>query len=245
VNSDTWGFALDVWCNFLKQDVTLVSSPRIMGFFATNYLRPQYFELQWYRVYDLLEILARCYPFSISPNKVTKRDFAEAVNRRLEEERSAFRLVGDIIAPITSSEQREAIAKATSTSPLPVNRHLTKALALLSDKKSPDYANSMKESISAVEAVCKIIADDENADLTSALRIVEKRVPLHGALKNALKSLYGYSSSDAGIRHASVKESEVDLQMAVFFMTVCSAFINYLVAESTKSGIELRLHSLE
>jgi hypothetical protein len=240
VNVDTWGFAVDLWCSFLKQNSRLMEGPYAMQSYAVLYLEPLYLKLPWYRVYDLLETIAQGYPFAVSPNKVSKGAFLDAVNSSLQEERSAFRLIGDIVAPIISEEQRGAVAMAISIPPLPVQRHLKKALALLSEKKSPDYANSMKESISAVEAICKIIASDENADLTAALREVDKRLPLHGALKNALNSLYGYSSSEAGIRHASVKDSDVDLQMAIFFLTVCSAFINYLVAEAAMAGIELR-----
>lgn len=44
------------------------------------------------------------------------------------------------------------------------NIHLTKALSLLSDRNKPDYRNSIKESISAVEATCKSLTGISTLD---------------------------------------------------------------------------------
>jgi len=42
---------------------------------------------------------------------------------------------------------------------------LSRALELLSDRKQPDYRNSIKESISAVEATCQVFASKSRATL--------------------------------------------------------------------------------
>ena len=47
--------------------------------------------------------------------------------------------------------------------------HLEKALILISNRESPDYANSIKESISAVEAICSEILGKSDT-LGSALK---------------------------------------------------------------------------
>ena len=51
----------------------------------------------------------------------------------------------------------------------------------LADRKQPDYRNSIKESISAVEAICALITGQERADLNTALRALAQRASLHGA----------------------------------------------------------------
>ena len=64
-------------------------------------------------------------------------------------------------------------------------------------------------------------------------------MPIHGALKEAFDHLYGYTSSEEGIRHGSIKESEVDFDIAKFMLVSCSAFVNYLVSRASKAGIKL------
>jgi hypothetical protein len=109
---------------------------------------------------------------------------------------------------------------------------------LFSDRKSPDYRNSVKESISAVEAICKIITGDEKATLGQALKKLEdKGLHLHAALRNAFSSLYGYTNDAEGIRHALLEEPTLDFDDAKFMLVSCSAFVNYLAAEAAKAGI--------
>lgn len=57
----------------------------------------------------------------------------------------------------------------------------------------------------------------------------EGKVKLHPALKGAFDKLYGYTSSNSGIRHALVDDSiPVCSEDARFMLISCSAFINYL-----------------
>ena len=120
-----------------------------------------------------------------------------------------------------------------------VNIHLATVLELLSDRKSPDYRNSIKESISAVETLCKLITGNASATLGNALDLIERegKVKIHPALKQAFDKLYGYASSADGIRHGMLKESDLLFEDAKFFLVACSGFVNYLLAKSAKLGI--------
>jgi hypothetical protein len=120
----------------------------------------------------------------------------------------------------------------------PVNAHLKKALDLLSDRKKPDYRNSIKESISAVEAICNLITSNTKATLGQALKEIEEKAKLHSALKKAFNSLYGYTSDAEGIRHALLDESSLDFEDAKFMLVSCSGFINYLKVKASKTGIK-------
>ncbi|MCR4321721.1 MAG: hypothetical protein NUV74_15460 [Candidatus Brocadiaceae bacterium] len=120
----------------------------------------------------------------------------------------------------------------------PVLYHLKSALDLFADRKSPDYRNSIKESISAVEAICNLIAKDTKTTLGQALKEIEKKMTLHPALKKAFDSLYGYTSNAEGIRHALLDEPTLDFEDAKFMLVSCSGFINYLLAKSSKAGIK-------
>jgi len=153
---------------------------------------------------------------------------------------SAYRFVGGEITQITSEEQIAEIDEALKApEPLwPVTNHLKTALHLLADKKSPDYRNSIKESISTVEAISKLITGNPKAKLGQALKEIEDKVGLHPALKSGFNSLYGYTSNAEGIRHALLDESDLNFEDAKFMLVSCSAFANYLTSKSSKAGIK-------
>ena len=111
-------------------------------------------------------------------------------------------------------------------------QHLNQSLTLLSDRQNPDYRNSIKESISAVESICKIITQDDKATLGKALKIIEDKHGLHAALKGSLSQLYGYTSDADGIRHAMSGESNLSYIDAKFMLVACTNFINYLIEKA-------------
>lgn len=119
----------------------------------------------------------------------------------------------------------------------PVATHIKTALNLLSDREAPDYRNSVKESILAVEAVCQLITSDRGATLGKALKKIENDIcPLHPAFKSAFEKLYGYTSDADGIRHALLEESRLGFEDAKFMLVACSGFTNFLVSKFIKIG---------
>ena len=162
-------------------------------------------------------------------------------NSFLERELSAYRFIGGKITQITSEEEISEIEEVLEISkPLKaVNTHLKRALDLFTDKKSPDYRNSIKESISAVEAFCNLITKSNKATLGKALKKIENKVSLHSALKSAFNNLYGYTSDADGIRHALLDEPNLDFEDAKFMLVSCSTFINYLAIKASKAGIKI------
>jgi hypothetical protein len=192
-------------------------------------VRERYMESGWCAVYDFLEFVAS---YSGSGEDYNSR-FIAKVNATLETQLSAYRFVGTTLAPITSEEEILAIEQAMSHGNQfkPAVAHLETALARLADRASPDYRNSIKESISAVEAVCQILAGDPKATLGQAL----KKIGIHPALEKGFSSIYGYTSDADGIRHALSEESTVDADDAKFFLVSCSAFVNYLIAKSAEN----------
>jgi hypothetical protein len=197
-----------------------------------------FFKCKWYEVYDFVEFVAQNYP---DERREGNKQFMEACNSILERELSAYRFVGDKITQITSEEEISEIEEALRI-PEPlrnVKTHIKTALDLLVDRKSPDYRNSIKESISAVEAISELIAKNPKATLRQALKEIENKVGLHPALKNAFSSLYGYTSSADGIRHALLGEPNLTFVDAKFMLVSCSAFVNYLVAKASQAKIKL------
>ncbi|HKQ88724.1 MAG TPA: hypothetical protein VJS43_18355, partial [Candidatus Acidoferrales bacterium] len=84
--------------------------------------------------------------------------------------------------------------------------------------------------ISAVEAACRIVAEDPKATLGKALSKLETQgLAIHKAQKDAFNKLYGYTSDADGIRHALLDEPKLTYGDAQFMLITCSAFVNYLI----------------
>lgn len=198
---------------------------------AVARLKEYFFGAEWFLVYDLTEEIVH----------IWKNDFLpDLLNSALEREVAGYRIVVDKIVPISSEEELVAVEEAlrVATPLKPVHTHLTAALDHLADRTNPDYRNSIKESISAVEALCRLLAGG-NATLGQALNEIEKAGALHGALKSAFSSLYGYTSDASGIRHALLEESVLDLEDAKFMLVACSGFINYMAVKAAKLDLGL------
>lgn len=190
-------------------------------------LRQYFFEAKWYQIYDFVEFI------SIHGPDGYRSDFISQCNFYLEKENSGYRFVDGKIIEITSSEEINEIEKAIeeSTPYYGVKQHLKTAITLLSDRENPDYRNSIKESISAVEALCKKVTGDEKATLGRAVKKLDEKSSIHSSLKKAFSSLYGYTSDADGIRHALMKESNLTNNDARFMLISCSAFINYVISQ--------------
>lgn len=186
-------------------------------------LRDYFFKAKWYEVYDFIEFIANCGPDG------QREKFTRVCNYHLERENSAYRFVNGRITEITSQEEIDEVESAiANASPYAgVKAHLTAALAHLSSRTNPDYRNSIKESISAVESLAKKLTQDDSGTLGSILNTLEKSKKLHPALRKAFSSLYGYTSDANGIRHALLEESDLTKADARFMLVCCSAFINY------------------
>jgi hypothetical protein len=199
-------------------------------------VRKYFFECRWYFVYDFIKFAAQNYP-----NESQTKMFVSYCNDILKRELSGYRFIGTKIVPITSEEEITEIEEALKPTETfrPAAIHLETALDFLSDRESPDYRNSIKESISAVESICRLIAGDDKAKLSQALRVIKDKIGLHRALEKAFDSLYGYTSDEDGIRHALLDEPDLDFEDARFMLVSCAAFINYLKSKSSKAGIKL------
>lgn len=161
-----------------------------------------------------------------------KRDLAEAFVRA----RAAYRIFDDkYIAAIGTEEQaaafERAIADAEAKNATAVRKQLIASGVAL---RNSDWAGSVRESIHAVEAIAVRLAPGTDT-LGAALKVLEQRGHLHGSLKAAFSSLYGYSSDEEGVRHALVfgNEAQVDEEDALFMLGACASFVSYLLARGT------------
>ena len=224
-----------IWFSFFKEPLDQIP-------YSTNHvasqLRDRFFSWDHLEVYDFMDFVA-----SVKQTGFQKKEFTETCNFILKRELSGYRFVNGQLAPITSETEISEVEKAISSSAMSslkgVNIHLQAALDMLADKKSPDYRNSIKESILAIESICQVITGDAKSELGKALKVLKDKVQIHGALEQAFSKMYGYTSDGDGIRHAMLEESQLDQEDALFMLVACSAFVNYLIAKANKNNLTL------
>nr|WP_281241588.1 hypothetical protein [Sporomusa acidovorans] len=187
----------------------------------------------WFFVYDFIE---KYLDLESESSKITANDLAKEINRILEEEKSGYRIIKRLVVPITNEQELKSLHKATKTKYDAVNVHMNKALLLYSRRKNPDYENSIKESISTIEALCCIITEKNKASLGDALKKIDDRgLGLHKALKSAINQLYGYTSDENGIRHAGIDFKGAFSEDAKYMLVSCSVFVNYIIEKWEKN----------
>lgn len=181
----------------------------------------------WYILYDFLEFFNNFLLISKS-DTMESSSFTSLINHILERNRVGYRFVNNQIVPITDPNEIKAIQEATETSPYKeVKIHLTSALKFFSDKKKPDFRNSIKESISAVEVFCRKITNESTLD-RALKKLSAKGIHIPTTLNVGIEKLYHFTNGPEGIRHALMDEPTVGQAEAYFMLVACSSFINYL-----------------
>ena len=214
-------FSRALWFHFFKEPIDKRPERNHQ---ILDVIRDHFFTCKWFEVYDFLEFVVQFH--EKSPR------LAGFLNDILERELSGYRLVDGIVVDITDKQEVQMLESALEDSQYEgVNTHLKRALALLSDRKSPDYRNSIKESISAVESIAKVIADRPSTTLGQALKVLEAKKKIHPALKSGFSSLYGYTNNEDGIRHAILDDPDITAADAKYFLLSCTSFVNYLKAQ--------------
>lgn len=219
-NSSLRGLCLAIWTDYFK--ISLYNFPDSWER-TKSQISDFFFECDWHQVYDFIEFMAQ------ADSSMGVGPFEEMVNEFLEREVSGYRLLQGHMVRITDTWEVSEIQAAISGVSEPVSEQLDRGLQLLSDRKAPDYRNSVKESISAVEGQVLRSLGKDKGTLGDLLKQLESDTPLHPALKDGFSKLYGYTSDEGGIRHALLEESrEVTFGEAKFMLVACSAFINYV-----------------
>jgi hypothetical protein len=145
----------------------------------------------------------------------------------------AYRVFGNppTLIPVSSKEDANTILQSLKTlseaNQKGASAHLKNAAVHLN---AGDFSDSVRESINAVESTVRKVTGKDKATLTDALILIENATHLHKSLKSAFGKLYGYTSDEKGIRHASINGDEmVDEHLALFMFSTCASFCAYLV----------------
>ncbi len=203
------------------------------------------FSIQIYLVKNLIlnEELKKVFNFIqfVLRSKRLPSNFGQRIQIALRTGRAAYQLVDDYatITPRSTPEQGAAILQAfdnLKSSGLDGGRaHLGKAANELTAGK---YADSVRESIHAVESVARKLDPESAKTLGPALKALERDAAINPALRGGFEKIYGYTNSEKGIRHPLLDESDkVDQEDAVFMIGACASFISYMIGKARSSGL--------
>lgn len=214
--------ARKVWSDLLGGALDVMESTSSSDFLYR--VKYKTLEDEYYEALDTVEFFAR-YGWKVDGTDHLRTRFNTVFTRELV----GYRIVGWDIVPVTDDMEVDAIQAALEDpkSNAGVKSHLNNALALLADRANPDYANSIKESISAVESCLR--ERTGKTTISAALKEIDKRgKEIHPALSDGWQKIYAYTSDSDGIRHGSITASEATEALATYFLVTCSSFINYV-----------------
>lgn len=226
----------EIWIHFCNKKLSEFVKDGRFYLISVNYLERK--EVEWFNKLDLIEFVLGYIKQYIDRHffnavKTTQimASFIENLNFEFDRLNFGYRIINNCVTEITSKEEIESIQEAVDLLDTKIQKHLQKALEHYSRKPDPDIRNSIKESISAVECICREITG-ENC-LGAALKALEKRgIPIHHMLKDSFTKLYAYTNNpDTGIRHALMDSDSTYTPTkaeAHFMLVSCCCFINYI-----------------
>lgn len=219
---DWGGLAFDLHVRFFKRrpssfngDVNSIKGD--LEQFSLNY--------SFEKVFNLIEFFYR--------HSACSTQFKSDLANAFVEAKAAYRIIDGQIVAIGTEEQATAFVAALENSSAAgaagARQHLIAAGVAL---RNGLWADSIRESIHAVESIAKTI-EPSATTLGPALKALEKRGYIHPSLKAGFEKLYGYTNDESGIRHAILEaEVKVDETDALFMLGACASFVSYLIARS-------------
>lgn len=196
-------------------------------------------ETKWFEIYGFIEFIISCMANSDEyeyNDRYSIISFINDCNAVLKKEKSAWQIdqSSGLVVPLVGQPEMDSINKAIQSTVH--GGHIKKALEYSSRKENPDYENSIKESILAVESLVKTLCQSEKATLGDLLeKLKEMESTIHPALLKGFSNLYGFTSDAGGIRHGSGGgKLEGDFETALYMLASCSAFCNFLESKYKK-----------
>ncbi len=212
--------------------------PRERG--LTNYtasvvIENRIYNCTWHEFYDICEIIWANLYSEYSTNHI---NFTEQVNTLFREEQLGFEIREGKVEKISSGFVDTKIKEARYLLKQPgfkgADQHFEKAIKALNIRPNPDVENCIKDAVSAIESVGRIIINDENALLSDIIKGAVKKGIIPQPLDQTFQKLYAYRGNEPGIAHGAVDISKVTEDEAELILAISAAMIIYLVKKRSK-----------
>lgn len=123
---------------------------------------------------------------------------------------------------------------------LGARRHYEKALQFFRHPSKPDYENSVKEAVCAVEAAAKsLFPIAKSSTLGDFIKWLSNTsdIEVPKALMQTLSGIYGFRNGGDGIAHGGANGGRATVEVAEYILAVCASQIIYLV--DLTNGLEI------
>lgn len=169
-----------------------------------------------------------------NPHKSLELFFAACRAKKLASwaDRRAYvdELYADLLIELKRAERNEPPPKSWAKANAVLDDELTpvrlqwlKARNFISNAQ-PDFENSLKESISAVESTLKILLGQPSSTMGKLL----KEARLDADVERLISQAYGYTSNRDFVRHGGTKASTLTKAEADFFLEFAASSIVYI-----------------
>ncbi len=202
---------------------------------VTESIKTRYEGLEWYEKYDFVDTVLN---FSNSARVIDIRKLEKRLNGILENENAAYQIQNSKVIPRFEPIEVSEINEAKKSLPRESNVRISleKSLIFFSARPKPDFENSIKESISAIESLsCTIL--DKSGTLGSQTQELGKKLKIPPAIGKIISTLYGWTSDATGVRHGGKDKMIADLGPEARLVLLTShALVNYITTKEEIVG---------
>lgn len=231
---------VNTWIFYLKQKINDIPfNPKDIA----THIQGNFFSERspWYLPYEIIEFIYSSFSTYYTEDLIIqhRKETEELFNLVLSQNISGYRFINGLFVAITNEQEIQTLKDALINNDeySTVTSHLNKAISLLSDKNAPDFSNSIKESVSAIESYFKVFFQKPTISFGDALNNLEHKHGLDKQIKDSINKIYGYCNNKGAIRHGlhpGDTTDKITVAEAKYMLVTCSAFINYLKETSTK-----------
>jgi hypothetical protein len=181
---------------------------------------------QWWQFYDICEVLWQSL-------KYKRTNLSEEINTLFREEHLGFEIRDGKVEKIGSGFVDARIEETRYLLKEPefkgADKHFEKAMKALNARPNPDVENCVKDAVSAIESVGRIIVNDAKALLSDIIKEMAKNKTIPKPLDEAIQKIYAYRGDQPGVAHGLVGTSKVTIDEAEFVLAMSAVIIIYLI----------------
>lgn len=182
---------------------------------------------QYWQFYDICEILWEGLKY-----KNERDSLSQEINTLFREEHLGFELRDGKVEKIGSGFIDAHVKEARYLLKEPefkgADKHFEKALKALNTRPNPDVENCIKDAVSAIESVGRIIVGDDKALLSRIIKDMAGEGIIPKPLDEVIQKVYAYRGDQPGVAHGLVGISKVTIAEAELVLVMSAAIIIYL-----------------
>ena len=186
---------------------------------------------EWWRFYDICEVVYR--ELDVSRYSYKTPVFEEALNKLFIDEELGFESKKGKIekrgSGFVDANVKEARVLLKGGEFQGADQHFEKAIRALNIRPLPDVENCIKDAVSAIESVGRVIVGDDKALLDDIIKNAVTIGAIPKPLDHTFLKVYAYRGNEPGVAHGSVDLSKVTEAEAELILAMSAAMIIYLV----------------